>query len=141
MSHGTPNEILPEFAGFFENARAKRLAFPYCLSCRRFHWYPMPRCPHCRSRDIEWREVSGHGEVASFTRVMHPFDASRADKLPYIVGLVVLADAPGLNFITNIVGEDTETLQVGQAVEPVFRTDEKDTPLVEFRPARHDGSK
>jgi uncharacterized OB-fold protein len=125
--------MLPEFAGFFENAAQQRLAFPYCRRCANFHWYPMPRCPHCRSRDIIWRSIEGRGELVSFSHVMHAFDKSRSDALPYVVALVKFADAPGVSLITNIDAPAMDTLQVGDSVVPVFRTDDGGQPMVEFR--------
>lgn len=132
MSEAASRELLPEFAGFFEKAATGRLAFPYCRSCCKFHWYPMPRCPHCRSQDIEWRDVAGRGEIVTFTRVMHLFDKSRAGKLPYVVALVRFADAPGINLVTNIVDQNDE-LHIGQSVEPIFGRNELGRPFVEFR--------
>jgi uncharacterized protein len=123
----------PEFAGFFESARRGVLSFPRCGACTRFHWYPMPLCPHCRSADIGWQAVSGRGELFSFTSVKHAFDPKRADSLPYTVGLVTFADAPGVQFITNIVGAPAEDLRVGVPVEAVF--DRAGDGLVLFRPA------
>lgn len=133
MSEARTNEVLPEFAGFFENAARGRLAFPWCRDCRRFHWYPMPRCPHCRGKAIEWRAVEGRGRLSSFTRVLHAFDKSRADKLPYVVALVEFADAPGVTLVTNLQVDDVVDLTIGQAVEADFRTNAAGTPLVEFR--------
>lgn len=129
----TMSMMPPEFAGFFENASQRRLAFPYCTRCANFHWYPMPRCPHCRGRDIVWQPIDGRGELVSFSRVMHAFGKSRNGALPYVVALVKFADAPGVNLITNIDGPAMDTLHVGDAVVPVFRTDDGGQPMVEFR--------
>jgi uncharacterized OB-fold protein len=122
-----------EFVGFFDNARRGVLAFPRCGACSRFHWYPMPLCPHCRSADIRWQAVSGLGELFSFTSVQHAFEAKYADRLPYTVGLVTFADAPGVQFITNIVDAPAEDLKVGMPVEPVI--DRAGEGVVLFRPA------
>jgi uncharacterized protein len=111
---------LPEFSPFFEHARQGQLCFPKCGSCGRFHWYPMPRCPHCRSAGWRWQPVSTAGEIHSFTIVRHAFDQSRRDALPYIVALVTFADAPGIRLVTNIVDADASTPRIGQRVEPVF---------------------
>lgn len=135
MSDTTANAPLPEFSGFLEKTANGRLAFPYCPTCCKFHWYPMPRCPHCRGHDLEWRDVAGRGEIVSFTRVMHLFDKSRAGKLPYVVALVKFADAPGVNLVTNIVDIHNSELRIGQSVEPVFRTGETGRPFVGFRVA------
>lgn len=126
-------QLLPEFRGFFEHARSGRLAFPRCAACGLFHWYPMPRCPHCRSADVSWQPIEGRGELFSFTEVRHAFDKARKDRLPYIVALVTFADAPGVRFVTNIEGSELTALRIGQAVAPVFTADASGTPLVTFR--------
>jgi uncharacterized OB-fold protein len=123
----------PEFAGFFDNARRGVLSFPRCDACARFHWYPMPRCPHCQSTGVRWQAVSGRGELFSFTSVKHAFDPKRADSLPYTVGLITFADAPGVQFITNIVDAPAEALAIGMPVDAVF--DRADDGLVLFRPS------
>jgi uncharacterized OB-fold protein len=125
-----------EFEGFLANAREGRLAFPRCQACGRFHWYPMPRCPHCRSAEIAWHAIAGRGEIFSYTIVRHAFDKSRRDRLPYIVALITFRDAPGVRFITNIIEADAAGLAIGDAVEPVFRAGDAEAPLVLFRPAR-----
>ena len=123
----------PEFAGFFESARRGVLSFPRCGACARFHWYPMPLCPHCRSADVRWQAVSGRGELFSFTSVKHAFEAKYADRVPYTVGLVTFPDAPGVQFITNIVDAPAEALAIGMPVDAVF--DRADDGLVLFRPS------
>jgi uncharacterized OB-fold protein len=124
--------LSPEFAGFFDSARRGVLSFPRCGVCSRFHWYPMPLCPHCRSADIRWQAVSGRGELFSFTSVQHAFDSKFTDRVPYTVGLVTFPDAPGVQFITNIVEAPAEDLRIGMPVEAVF--DRADDGLVLFQP-------
>jgi uncharacterized protein len=89
----------------------------------------------CRGHDITWRPIAGRGEIFSFTRVMHPFDKSRVHTLPYVVALVVFADAPGIRLITNIVDGGSAELRIGLTVQPVFGTDKNGQPVVNFRPA------
>lgn len=124
-----------EFNGFREHARRGHLAFPRCEDCGRFHWYPMPRCPHCKSAAIAWQTIAGRGEIFSFTIVRHAFDKSRRDQLPYVVALITFADAPGVRLITNIVDADAGALDIGVEVEPVFPGDEASGRVL-FRPAR-----
>jgi uncharacterized OB-fold protein len=123
----------PEFDGFFAHASNGRLAFPRCESCGCFHWYPMPRCPHCRSAEIAWQRIAGRGEIFSFTAVRHAFDKSRRDQLPYVVALITFADAPGVRFITNIVEVDASKLAIGDVVEPVFPPADAKAPVILFR--------
>ena len=129
----TIDHRLPEFAGFFEHARHGRLAFPRCKACGRAHWYPMPICPHCQSHDISWQSVSGRGEIFSYTRVRHAFDRSRREQLPYVVALVIFADAPGVQLITNIVDSTDADIAIGQAVEPVFAASDASQSPLAFR--------
>lgn len=133
--------LLPEFEGFAANAREGRLAFPWCGACGRFHWYPMPRCPHCRAAGIAWKPVSGNGDVFSFTEVRHAFDKSRRGQLPYIVALVTFADAPGVRLVTNIIGADAADVRIGDAVAPVFPDRGDVTATVTFRRVRPAHSK
>lgn len=126
------DETAPEFAGFFEAARRRQLAFPRCEDCGRFHWYPMKACPHCRSRRVAWQPVAGGGSLFSWTVVRHAFDPAYKDRLPYIVALVEFDDAPGIRLVTNLEA-DPAVLTIGDSVTPVFHPDGK----VTFLPAPH----
>jgi uncharacterized OB-fold protein len=127
--------LASEFAGFFEGAAKRRLCFPFCAACRRFHWYPMPRCPHCQSAGWNWKSVPPVGEIYSFTEVRHPFDPSRRDALPYFVGVITFAEAPGVLLITNLAAANAADLRIGQKVEPIFPSAEDMTRRVVFRPS------
>jgi uncharacterized OB-fold protein len=127
-------DTVPEFDGFFSSAREGRLCFPKCDDCGKFHWYPMPRCPHCRSKNISWQEVSSRGEIFSFTSVQHPFNKERAADLPFLVGLISFADAPDVRLVTNIIDADYADLRIGQAVEAIFPHPDDDPAAVLFRP-------
>lgn len=122
-----------EFAGFLEHAREGRLAFPRCAACGRFHWYPMPVCPHCQNPEIDWTPVPGAGEIFSFTTVRHAFDPRRRDRLPYVVALVTFDHAPGVRLITNIVDSPHEAIAIGRAVEAVLPPAGGGDPPVLFR--------
>ena len=119
------NVSLPEHAGFAEGLKAGRLSFPCCRDCGKFHWYPMPLCPHCRSAAIEWRAVGGRGRVYSFTVVRHAFEEKWRHALPYVVALVEFADAPGVRLITNLIDIDPADVRIGLAVDPVFGGEDK----------------
>ena len=58
------------FAGFWDGLRAKTIRFPHCRACGKVHWYPMARCPHCYSDDLDWQAVSGAGTLYSWTTVL-----------------------------------------------------------------------
>ena len=125
----------PQFAPHFAHLAAGRLCFPYCAACARFHWYPMPLCPHCQSAGFEWRQVTGRGTLYSWTEIHHAFDVRYDGPLPYIVALIDFADAPGVRLVSNIVGAAADTLKLDMTVAAHFSHDAHGHPQVTFRPA------
>ena len=111
--------LRPEFRGYFEGLAAGTIQFPFCASCERFHWYPLPLCPHCGGSSVEWRAVSGKGCLWSWTEVRHAYVPSLRERLPYFVALVTFEDAPGVRLLTNLVGH-TQNLRIDMDVFPVF---------------------
>lgn len=128
------SKVADEFAPFWQAARRSRLSFPHCRECGRFHWYPMPLCPHCQSAEIEWQEVPANGELYSYTTVYHPYQDDLAKHVPYVVGLVEFKDAPGIRLVTNVVDVAPEELRVGMPVSAVFSEPGSKDVSVRFRP-------
>lgn len=128
--------MAPAFRPFWDGVAEGTLRFPYCGACRRFHWYPMPRCPHCGDQDIDWRAVGGPAEVYSWTVVRHAFSEAVAGQVPYVVALVTFADAPGVRLITNLVDVATDDISIGMAVGPVFLANESGKGIVFFHPIK-----
>ena len=58
---------------------------------------------------------------------MQAFIPAFAGKIPYILAVVELVEQPGLKLVTNIVDCDEEAVEVGMAVEVVFRQAEEPT--------------
>jgi uncharacterized protein len=123
-----------EFEGFWDGLRQGHVAFPKCFDCGRFHWYPMPRCPHCRSDKLAWQRTNGKGRLYSWTVVERALVPAFKDKVPYIIGLVELDDAPGVRFVTGIVGAPPEALAIDMFVEAVIERTDKPMPTAPFRP-------
>ncbi len=104
--------LAPEFRPFWEFAQHGRFAFPCCADCGRFHWYPLTHCPHCGSRDLVWAPVADRGALYSWTVVHHAFRPSDSVRLPYVVALVDMIEAPGVRLVTNL---DTAYLPILKA--------------------------
>jgi uncharacterized OB-fold protein len=102
-----------EFAPFWEHAARDRLAFPQCEDCRRFHWYPLTRCPHCGSPNLAWTTVPDRGLLYSWTLVHHAFRPSDSVRLPYVVALVDVVGAPGVRLVTNMDRDHLPLLAAG----------------------------
>jgi uncharacterized OB-fold protein len=124
--------------GFWEGCAAGELRVQRCSTCGHLQFPPRQMCPACRSFDLEWQTVSGHGRVWSFV-VVHPPVLPAYDELaPYNVIVVELAEDPHLRMVGNLVADeaaainsvDPETIEVGAPVRVVFQplTDEVSLP-------------
>jgi hypothetical protein len=56
----------------------------------------MPTCPFCGSRAVASEPATGKGSVYSWVGVEHAFDPAFAGEVPYVVGIVELAEGPCL---------------------------------------------
>lgn len=120
MEHKPPHPQSPEFLPFWRHVAEGRLCFPMCRSCGRRHWYPLPRCPHCFGADIGWQPAGPDGTLFSWTVVHHVFAPEFAGKVPYIVGLIAFADAPGIRLITEVRGPTEDSLRIDMPMQAVF---------------------
>ena len=105
---------------FWKAAEGRKLAVQRCRSCETFRHPPTPLCATCHSFDWEFAPVSGKGTVFTYTIVYHPLMPSLAEYTPFNITGVEFPDAPGVRFITNLVGTPPEKIHVGMAVEVIF---------------------
>ena len=117
-----------------DGIRQQCLVLPRCEDCGRFHWYPLRRCPYCHSTLIAWPNVAPHGLVYTFTTVRHAFSQADHDRIPYVVALIELPDAPGVRLISEIVVRAGHPLRIGAPVSAVFESSGKE-PRVLFTPS------
>jgi uncharacterized protein len=121
-------------APYWDAAREGRLVVQECLECRHLWHPPLPACPGCHdSGTLGWREVSGTGIVYTYTVVRHPTHFAFADKIPYVIALVELAEGPRL--VTGITGCPVQEVRAGMPVRAVFREVADGVTLPYFEPA------
>ncbi len=106
-------------APYWDAAREGRLVVQECRPCRQVWHPPLPRCPHCHSAALGWREVSGDATVYTYTVVRHPTHYAFAGQIPYVLAIVELAEGPRL--VTALAGAEPGEVRVGQPVRAVFR--------------------
>jgi uncharacterized OB-fold protein len=106
-----------ETAPFWDACAAGRLSIPRCDECAELIWYPRRFCPFCGSRSVTYTDVSGQGTVYTFT-IMRRGGGPFREKAPYVLAYVRLDEGPVV--MTNIVGVDPESVEIGQAVQVVF---------------------
>lgn len=112
-----PDEVTQPY---WDAAAAERLAIQRCSSCGRFQHPPESACVRCTSTAVTFEEVSGRGTLYSFAVARQAFDPAFLDRLPYLLGLVELDDAPGVRLLTNVVTDDPDALAIGTPVEVFF---------------------
>ncbi len=115
-------------APFWQYAAQGELRVQTCADCGEPRFPPRPCCPHCQSFASEWRPVSGRGRIWSYVVPHPPLLPDYAERAPYNVILVELADAPRIRLVGNLVSEagapldslDPDRVRVGARVQVVF---------------------
>lgn len=123
---------LPISAPFWEGTREKKLMIQYCRDTGQYQFFPRPVSVFTGSNNLEWREVSGSGEVFSFT-IARVGRGGFADAVPFIVATVLLDE--GVTILSNIVDCDIDQVEIGMKVKPAWAPLEDGTNLLLFRPA------
>jgi hypothetical protein len=119
---------------FWQAAAAHRLVVQRCTGCGHMRLPPAPICPECRSAAWDWKEVSGRGEVYTYTVVHRPIAAGQP--LPFVIAVVALEGAGGVRMISNLVGASPDELAIGLPVELVWEDMSAELALPRFRPSR-----
>ncbi len=117
---------------FWQAAKEHRLVVQRCTGCGHTRLPPAPVCPECRSTDADWKQLSGRGEVYTYTVVHRPIAAGQ--QLPYVIAVIALEGGGGVRMISNLVGASPEQLRIGAAVELVWEDMSADLALPRFRP-------
>jgi hypothetical protein len=122
--------ITPAMQPFFEAARRHELALQRCTQCQTFRFPARSNCSHCLSADAEWVSVSGKGEVFSFNIMHQVYHPAFAERVPYAVVLVKLAEGPKMT--SNLVGIEPHQIEIGMPVEVVFEKLSDEVTLPKF---------
>lgn len=123
----------PESTPFWEAAQRRELALPFCRRCDQFFTPPAARCPLCLEDDLQWRGVSGRGQVFSYTTYHRAYHPAYRDSLPYVVALVQLEEGPRL--VSNIVGCSPHDVHCDMPVEVTYEQRGR-AVIPQFAPAR-----
>jgi scaffold protein (connect acetoacetyl-CoA thiolase and HMG-CoA synthase) len=89
-----------------------------CNECGNTIFPPRDVCPFCAEQKQSWTNLSGRGEVYSYT-TMYSAPTAFEEYTPYTVALVRLAEGP---LITGqLTDVDVEEVSIGMPVEMVTR--------------------
>jgi uncharacterized protein len=120
---------------YWEATRDRRLLIQYCTETGRYQFFPRPVSIFTGRPTTEWREVSGRGEVFTYTitrRGPGPFRGFE----PYAVANVRLDE--GVHIIGNLLGCQLSDIHIGMRVMPYWLPLTDGTHLLMFQPDSDD---
>lgn len=122
----------PLYKDYFRSLREGRVVVRRCEACGNLQWPPRELCRICHSEKFGVADVPMVGEVYTFSVMHRAFAHWYADKLPYGVAVVEVAD--GIRLLGGYVG-DVAGLQCGARVEAVIEPVDDDVAVLLWRPA------
>lgn len=84
---------------WYDNLNAGKLTGLQCKACGHIEFPPVPVCNSCGQHDMEWVEVSGEGELVSYS--FSPEGVPPYQTNPTMIGMLKLKE--GVNFMSWIV--------------------------------------
>jgi len=81
------------YEGYEDGIKEGKLLGLRCAACKNITCHPMPVCQWCGGRNLERTELSGEGEVETFTVIRVPSEGLE-DDAPYIPCLVRTKEGP-----------------------------------------------
>ena len=95
---------------------------------------PTPFCPGCQSQRIDWKTLSGLGEIYTYTIVDRAILPGMADHLPYVPAVITLEGGGGVRLISNVVDVELAELAIGMPVQVVWDDLREGVAVPRFRP-------
>lgn len=118
---------------FWEATRHRKLVIQYDRATGKYQHFPRANSLYNGRRDLEWREVSGKGEVFTYTVGRRGPPAFRGRE-PYLIANVTLD--VGVNLIANVVHCGLDEIRIGLKVKPYWHKLPDGTHLLMFEPDR-----
>ncbi len=106
-------------APYWEGLKRGVLMIQSCGECGTLRHYPRLLCGECYSLAVTWVEVSGRGEIHSWTVAHHAFLPSFKEDLPYV--LVVVDLEAGVRAMGRLTGVLDTDIRIGLPVQFVAR--------------------
>jgi uncharacterized OB-fold protein len=96
------------------------LMLQQCRACQHVQHPPEDICEACQSFELGGFASAGDGRVESVAVVTHAVHPLLADRVPYAIALVSIADAPGILVAGNVVGKEPDAVRIGDRLRVVF---------------------
>lgn len=122
-----------ETRAYWEGCGRGEIVLQRCGACGTVQHRPRALCASCLSAEIEHFVASGRGRVYTFTVTEQNNARGFREACPYVLAYVELDEGPRL--LTNVVGCDPASVQIGMPVVADFTPPEHDLAVPRFRPA------
>ena len=119
---------------FWDAAAQHRLVVAQCGTCGTCRMPPTPFCPACQSQQIDWKTLTGLGEIYTYTIVDRAILPGMADHLPYVPAVITLEGGGGVRLISNVVDVELADLAIGMPVQVVWDDLREGVAVPRFRP-------
>jgi len=96
------------------------LTLQQCKQCEHIQHPPEDVCESCQSFELGSFASAGLGRIESVAVVTQAVHTLLADRVPYAIVLVSVADAPGILIAGNVVGKEPDAIEIGDPVRVVF---------------------
>jgi len=127
---GIPPAVTEETEAFWSAAREGRLMVERCERCGAESFPPRGICRTCRARTTQPVELTGPGEIYSFTVNYQQWMPGL--EVPYAVVLVEFPDHPGIRVVGRLRGCDPTSVRIGMPVAIGFEPGPGDQPIPSF---------
>ncbi|ADN49665.1 Zn-ribbon domain-containing OB-fold protein [Vulcanisaeta distributa] len=118
---------------FFEGLREGKVYTTRCRRCGRYYFPPQADCPYCKASDMDWVEVSGEGELLTYT-VINTKPLTYSHYPDYIVAIARMRE--GFNVLAWLRADDPRKVRVGMKVKlQVVKREPEGYLTYEFVPA------
>jgi len=116
-----PDVAWPPARPFWAGAAKRELCLPRCDSCATLNAAGETSCRRCDGSVFTWEALSGFGALYSWTYVRRAFLPQFASEVPFLTGLVGVAEDPAVRVVTRLVECEPSDVRVDLPVEVVFR--------------------
>lgn len=117
---------------YWDGVRQGELRIQKCAQCGQAWHPPLYLCPHCHSAKVDWVAASGRGVLYSYTVVHHAAHVAVADRVPYLVALVTLAEGPRV--VSNLLNCERSQVRIGMPLRLAFQEIAAGIWLPQFEP-------
>ena len=116
---------------FWEGLKEGKIYTTKCKKCGKLYFPPVADCAECYSSDMEWIELSGEGEIETFTHIIVK-PASFQDEPPYTVAIARLKE--GVRALAWLTGVKKKDVKVGMKVRLMAKVTPEGRLTYEFKP-------